>query len=247
MSKAILFVLLLFMSVGCRQAPPTDSPSPPATVSPAPEPGTAQDQPSTTGRRLFERTYEKLPGVKSKLHCASCHLQSGTAMGAAPLVNLNDYYQEEELIARVNSCLTNNMNGAPLSHDNAEMQALLAYLQSLQQEQAPPRGLATVEAPAQQPDPGRGQGLYNEKCSSCHKSDGSGTYPQGKYQYPALWGEHSFTAQSDLNDPESLAAFITVKMPLGQGTTLSNQEAWDIAAYVTGRERPRPAVSSEPE
>jgi thiosulfate dehydrogenase len=35
------------------------------------------------------------------------------------------------------------------------------------------------------------------------------------------------------------AAFVQAKMPLGSGGTLSNQEAYDIAAYFTAQPRPK--------
>lgn len=37
----------------------------------------------------------------------------------------------------------------------------------------------------------------------------------------------------------SAAGFIKVNMPYGQGNTLTDQQAWDVAAFVDSRERPR--------
>ena len=37
----------------------------------------------------------------------------------------------------------------------------------------------------------------------------------------------------------SAAGFIKANMPYGQGNTLSDQQAWDVAAYVDSREHPR--------
>ena len=34
------------------------------------------------------------------------------------------------------------------------------------------------------------------------------------------------------------AAFIKAKMPYGQGESLSDQQAWDVAAYVNSKARP---------
>jgi thiosulfate dehydrogenase len=34
------------------------------------------------------------------------------------------------------------------------------------------------------------------------------------------------------------AAFIKANMPLGQGGTLTNQQAWDVAAYINSKPRP---------
>ena len=35
------------------------------------------------------------------------------------------------------------------------------------------------------------------------------------------------------------AAFIKANMPLGQGNSLSDQEAWDVALYIDSHERPQ--------
>ena len=34
------------------------------------------------------------------------------------------------------------------------------------------------------------------------------------------------------------AAFIKANMPLGQANTLSDQDAWDVAAYINSKPRP---------
>ena len=37
---------------------------------------------------------------------------------------------------------------------------------------------------------------------------------------------------------DTAAAFVKTKMPLGQGNTLSDQDAYDVAAYFTRQPRP---------
>ena len=61
--------------------------------------------------------------------------------------------------------------------------------------------------------------------------------------YPALWGDESFTTGSEVARAGTLAAFLSVTMPLGRGKTLSSQTAWDIATYIA--QRPRPDFSIE--
>lgn len=43
----------------------------------------------------------------------------------------------------------------------------------------------------------------------------------------------------------SAAGFIKANMPYGQGNTLTDQQAWDVAAYVDSRERPRDPRQTE--
>ena len=37
---------------------------------------------------------------------------------------------------------------------------------------------------------------------------------------------------------DTAAAFIKANMPLGQGGTLTDQQAWDVAAYINSQPRP---------
>ena len=37
---------------------------------------------------------------------------------------------------------------------------------------------------------------------------------------------------------QTAAAFIKANMPLGQANTLTDQEAWDVAAYINSKPRP---------
>lgn len=237
MRRQLVALLALSALAGCQHnahTPPEKNATPRATTAPQ------ENELALQGRRLFEKTYEKLPGVQSKLHCSSCHLQGGTAEGAAALVGVAEHYTgDTALWQRVNGCVENNLNGPPLSQDSSEMKAFLAYLEGLHQDPAPARGLKMLEPPAQSPDAERGQALFAMKCQDCHQADGSGNYSDKKYEFPAIWGDHSFTSGSALAKSENLAAFIMAKMPQGQDESLTEQEAWDIATYLTGKPRPR--------
>jgi thiosulfate dehydrogenase len=189
------------------------------------------------GRHLFEQTYEQMPTLKARLHCSSCHLQGGTAAGAAALASIA--VGPQELATSVNDCLENSMNGQAIASDSMEMKAFLAYLQGLKADPAPARGVRALQRPDQEPDERRGGALYAEHCAACHKADGSGTYKGSTYVYPAVWGESSFTSAARMASTDKLAGFVFVKMPLGQGKTLTVQEAWDIAAYVARQPRPK--------
>jgi thiosulfate dehydrogenase len=56
--------------------------------------------------------------------------------------------------------------------------------------------------------------------------------------FPALWGPRSFNIGAGMARLNTAAAFIKSSMPLGQGGSLTNQEAYDIAAYFTQQPRP---------
>jgi len=57
--------------------------------------------------------------------------------------------------------------------------------------------------------------------------------------FPPVWGRGSFNWGAGMHRIDTAAGFIQHNMPLGQGDTLSDQEAWDVAAFVDSHERPQ--------
>ena len=62
---------------------------------------------------------------------------------------------------------------------------------------------------------------------------------------PPLWGPQSFNDGAGMSRPGVAAAFIRTKMPLGRGGSLDDQDAWDLAAFVTSMPRPAYAGSAK--
>jgi thiosulfate dehydrogenase len=61
----------------------------------------------------------------------------------------------------------------------------------------------------------------------------------GSMVFPALWGDASFNWGAGMSSIDNAAAFIKANMPLSQANSLSDQEAWDVAAYMDSHERPQ--------
>jgi thiosulfate dehydrogenase len=59
----------------------------------------------------------------------------------------------------------------------------------------------------------------------------------GGQTFPALWGSRAFNIGAGMARLDTAAAFVKAKMPLG-GVTLSDQEAYDVAAFFTLQPRP---------
>jgi thiosulfate dehydrogenase len=129
------------------------------------------------------------------------------------------------------------------------MKAILAYLNWVGQ--GVPKGIRPTGAGAGQlpylnraADTIKGKRIYETTCTRCHGDDGSGilTADATHYVYPPLWGENSFNTSAGMQRLSMLAGFIKNNMPYGstwKQPQLSNEEAWDVAAYISSKPRPQ--------
>lgn len=90
------------------------------------------------------------------------------------------------------------------------------------------------------PDRARGKAVFESKCVACHGADSQGVVPAGTQVVlcPPVWRPYSFNTGAGMARLGTAAAFIKANMPRGSGGTLTDQEAFDVAAYVI--EQPRP-------
>ena len=212
------------------------------------------------GLSIVNATKAALPdNVGNGLNCSSCHLNGGTVANAAPFVGLwgvfPEYFARSGRVAtladRVNDCFARSMNGKPIAVDGDPMRAVLAYVAWLSTgvptgASVEGRGFAAIAAPARAPDAGRGAQLYAQRCASCHGQDGGGLKTaDGGYVMPPVGGPQSFNDGAGMSRPSVAAAFIRTKMPLGRGGSLDDQDAWDLAAFVTSMPRPAYAGSAK--
>lgn len=240
-----------------RRAAPTvvqeraPTPSPAEGQGPGPIPDGPLGAAIRRGQRIVTRTYETLPDhVGNGLHCTSCHLEGGTKSGAASWVGVPGVFPEfrarsgrvDPLERRVNDCFERSMNGTALDPAGDDMTAIVAYMgfisRGVPAGRTPPgRGFQRIDPP-RTPDRAHGAQLYAQRCASCHGADGAGQSPGGQYAFPALWGPRSYNLGAGLARLDTAAAFVRTNMPLGQGGTLSEQEAYDVADYFIHQDRP---------
>ncbi len=207
------------------------------------------------GKALITDTHKLLPAnVGNGLNCSNCHLAAGTTPGAAPYVGLWGVFPEfrarggriNSLQERVNDCFERSMNGKALAFDSKEMNAILMYMRWLSSGvptgvEVAGRGMGKVDNKLV-PDAAHGKSVYAEKCASCHALDGAGTKnPAGGYLFPPVWGANSYNIGAGLARTYTAAGFIKHNMPLGQGGSLSDQDAIDVAEFMT--HQPRPAFA----
>jgi thiosulfate dehydrogenase len=196
------------------------------------------------GRALLTATHDSLPQfAPSALRCTSCHLNAGRQLGAIPLYGSYGRYPQFNTRAggvvgiedRVNYCFTRSLAGWRLPDESSEMRDIVAYLAFLS------RGIPAGADPAEtllKPlaagygDSTRGVALFTSTCARCHGPDAAGTALA-----PPLWGRRSFSIAASMAREERAAAFIRRNMPLDKPGTLSDQQAFDIAAYITSLPR----------
>ncbi|HVG40274.1 MAG TPA: c-type cytochrome, partial [Chitinophagaceae bacterium] len=96
----------------------------------------------------------------------------------------------------------------------------------------------------------KGKIVYTQKCSSCHGINGQGVYNKdsASFTYPPLWGKKSYNTGAGLYRLSSFAAYVKYNMPLGatyNTPQLTNEEAWDVAAFVNSQQRPQKSFKSD--
>jgi thiosulfate dehydrogenase len=191
------------------------------------------------------------------MNCQNCHINAGRQSFANPFSAVNSTYPKyrdrsgkvESIQFRVNECMQRSLNGESLDSTSLEMEAMVAYLKWVGKavgKDLKPVGASTEELPllARAASPAKGRQVYTIKCQRCHGSEGEGlfTSDSSAYTYPPLWGANSFNVSAGLYRLSRLAGFIKNSMPFGVTKTnpeLTNEEAWDVAAYIASQPRPQ--------
>lgn len=205
------------------------------------------------GKSYVEETHLRLPQyVGARMNCTSCHLNGGTTPQAGPWVGIVGRFPQyrdrsakmDTLTDRINDCFERSMNGKRLPEASEEMTDILSYMTWLSQgvpvgQKVKGMGMALLDL-KRKPNLAHGEKVYQAKCLSCHQGAGNGMYLEGdrKIIFPPLWGEHSFNIGAGMARQRTAAGFVKHNMPLGQGGTLTDDEAWDVAAYFIQKARP---------
>ncbi len=221
------------------------------------------------GRELIMRTSAYLgpkgsvKQISNGMNCQNCHLDAGTKPFGNNYSAVASTYpkfrarsgSEESIEKRVNDCFERSLNGKPLTDESNEMKAIVSYINWLGQDVpkgTSPKGsglveLAFLDRPASKEN---GKLVYDQKCVVCHGSRGEGiALADGTgWQFPPLWGEQSYNAGAGLYRLSRFAGYVKANMPLGatyDQPQLSDEEAWDVAAYVNSLPRPEKDLSKD--
>lgn len=158
---------------------------------------------------------------------------------------------------RINNCFMRSMNGKRPIVDTEASIAMASYVtwlsQGMPMHMDPKRPVnpahsqawadnqnkfAAIQQKATHQNYLNGEQIFAEKCAYCHGQNG-----EGMGEFPPLWGKNgkgewlSYNTGAGMSKLNKAAPWIKENMPFGQGNTLSDQEAADVALYVDAQER----------
>ena len=197
------------------------------------------------GRAILIATNDSLPEfVGNALTCTNCHQDAGTRANSSPWIGVSSQFPQYRsrndrlnlMVDRINDCFRRSMKGKPLPHDHRAMLDMIAYFSFLSWRvpaNTPVAGQGYPRLTPLEPDTGRGRAVYQGTCAVCHGLEGDGTVGG-----PPVWGERSYTIGAGMARIRTAAAFIRHNMPLDRPGTLTDQQAFDVAAYINSQPRP---------
>jgi thiosulfate dehydrogenase len=221
------------------------------------------------GRELIENTSYylgpkgKVAAITNGMNCQNCHLDGGTipfGNNYSAVVPTYPKFRDrsgsiETIEKRVNDCLQRSLNGQPIDSSSREMRAIVSYMHWIGDDlpkEKKPKGSGIVELKylERAADPEKGLVVYQTKCASCHGNDGMGKSNEtGGYVYPPLWGPSSYNTGAGLFRLSRFAGYVKANMPYLLATyktpILTDEESWDVAAFVNSRPRPAKDLSGD--
>jgi thiosulfate dehydrogenase len=257
---------LAFVSITPASAPPGGSSGPDATdASFAPPP--ISDIPAgpegdaiRRGMAIFDDPQAHAAQfVGNSMACKNCHLDSGRRSNSSPMWAAWVAYPQfrkktgsiNTMEDRIEGCFLYSMNApnSPAGHPPPagsdlyrDLEAYFRWLATGAAIGAKMKGAGYPTPPLSEAgyDPARGAKVFEAKCTGCHGADGQGARtPDGKIVYPPLWGPRSHNWGAGMARIDLAAGFVRANMPFDQPGTLTDQQAWDVAAFVDSHERPK--------
>lgn len=214
------------------------------------------------GRELIAHTavylgpQGKVKQISNGMNCQNCHLKAGTKIWGNNYAAVASTYPRfrarsgttETIEKRINDCIERSLNGKPLDSTSTEMRAMIAYFEWLGQDVEKgvrPEGTGVSNLPLldRAADPVKGKMVYERQCLVCHGPEGAGVRLKDsvEWKYPPLAGMNSYNVGAGLYRLSRFAGYIKMNMPNGisyENPVLTDEEAWDVAAYINSLPRP---------
>jgi thiosulfate dehydrogenase len=202
--------------------------------------------------------------VTNGMNCQNCHLNAGKKIFGNNYSAVASTYPKfrdrsgsvESIEKRVNDCIERSLNGKALKEDSEEMRAFVAYIKwvgSNVPKGTSPQGVGLMvpEFLERSADPKKGLIVFQESCARCHGSNGQGQKDDNgiEWRYPPLYGDESYNVGAGLFRLSRFAGYIKANMPNDVATfekpALTDEQAWDVAAYINSMPRPEKDISSD--
>ena len=202
--------------------------------------------------------------ISNGMNCQNCHLNAGKKNWGNNYSAVYSTYPKfrersgaiETIYKRVRDCFERSLNGSAPDSNSKEYRAIYAYIkwvgQNVKKNQKPVgSGIDKLPFLERAADPVKGKKIYIAQCQSCHGANGEGQLSLTKIsnEYPPLWGDHSYNTGAGLFRISNFAGYIKSNMPFKIAThnnpTLTNEEAWDVAAFVNSQPRPKKDLSKD--
>src|SRR5712691_9606593 len=216
------------------------------------------------GFRLFTNTPSEAPRLApGRMSCSNCHMNGGQREKSLPLVGVTGMFPEYNRRAgrlfslgdRITECFlrSENTTGGTLNPaelptpTSSEVLAVSAYLTWLSHGSEVGKNpwwrgqnaIATATLiPVDKLDPRKGEAIYGDRCVTCHGTDGQGVEIGDKKAGP-LWGPGSWNDGAGASRVYTLAGIIRYAMPYLDPGSLSDEDAQQVAAFITAQPRPR--------
>ncbi|TWF44515.1 thiosulfate dehydrogenase [Chitinophaga polysaccharea] len=197
------------------------------------------------------------------MNCQNCHLQAGTKPFGNNYSTTARSYPKfrarsnslETLNKRISDCFERSLNGTAPDSNSREMGAIKAYIEWLgsgvtTDEKPIGSGIPKLALLSRAASPENGAKVYAQQCKTCHGNQGEGVKNPDSvtYVYPPLWGPHSYNDGAGLYRLSTFAGYVKYNMPFGvdyNSTRLSDEEAWDVAAFINSQPRPHKDQSAD--
>ena len=194
--------------------------------------------------------------ISNGMNCQNCHLESGTKLFGNNYAGFVAAYPKlsfrsgkvSPASTRISECFERSLNGKAPDTAGREVQAIMAYMKWLGRDVKKGQkvfgtGSEKLNFLNRAADPDNGKVIYLQKCQICHGTNGEGKFSVDKkqYTYPPLWGNHSYNDGAGMYRIGNFAGFVKNNMPFGasyQNPQLTDEQAWDVAAFVNSQPRP---------
>jgi len=194
--------------------------------------------------------------ISNGMNCGVCHIDAGTRLWGNNFSKVASTYplfrnrsgKIETVEMRINDCFERSLNGKKPGDSGKEMKAMVAYINWIGKnvskgKKAKGSGVEILPFLNRAADTLKGKMVYVSICRKCHGENGEGLLEKNgkEYLYPPLWGRHSYNVGAGMYELSKFAGYIKNNMPFGttfHNPQLTNDQAWDVAAYVNSQPRP---------